>query len=50
MWYCVDGLTDVSDELIASIFRVGGKIRKYASEETVRTVAGRLMLEINSTI
>jgi hypothetical protein len=30
-------LTDVSEERIASIFRVDGKIRKSASEETVKT-------------
>jgi hypothetical protein len=35
---------------IASIFRVEGKIRKTASEETVRTGASRLMLEINSAM
>jgi hypothetical protein len=35
-------LTDVSEEHIASIFRVEGKIRKSSSEETVRTVASRL--------
>jgi hypothetical protein len=39
MWHHVDVvLTDVSEERIASIFRVEGKI-KSASEETVRTVA-----------
>jgi hypothetical protein len=32
-------LTAVSEERIASIFRVEGKIRKSASEETVRTGA-----------
>jgi predicted transcriptional regulator len=32
-------LTDVSEERIASIFRVEGNIRKSASEETVRTGA-----------
>jgi predicted transcriptional regulator len=51
MWHRVDVvLTDVSEERIASIFRVEGKIRKSASEETVRTGASRLMLEINSAI
>ena len=30
-------LTDVSEERIASIFRVEGKIRKSVREETVRT-------------
>jgi hypothetical protein len=40
MWHRVDVvLTDVSEERIASIFRVEGKTRKSASEETVRTVA-----------
>jgi hypothetical protein len=29
-------LTDVSEERIASIFRVEGRIRKSTSEETVR--------------
>jgi hypothetical protein len=44
MWHRVDVvLTDVSEELIASIFSVEGKIRKSASEETVRTGASRLM-------
>jgi hypothetical protein len=38
-------LTDVLEERIASIFRVEGKIRKSAGEDTVRTVASRLMLE-----
>jgi hypothetical protein len=38
MWHRVDVvLTNVSEERIASIFRVEGKIRKSASEETVRT-------------
>jgi hypothetical protein len=35
-------LTDVSEERIASIFRVEGKIIKSASEETVRTGVSRL--------
>jgi hypothetical protein len=36
MWHRVNlVLTDVSEEHIASIFRVEGKIRKSASEETV---------------
>jgi hypothetical protein len=48
MWDAV--LTDVSKERIASIFRVEGKIRKSASEETVRAGASRLMSEINSAI
>jgi predicted transcriptional regulator len=44
MWHRVDVvLTDVSEERIASIFRVEGKIRKFASEETVRTGASRLL-------
>jgi hypothetical protein len=39
MWHRVDVvLTDVSEDRIASIFRVEGKIRKSASEETVRTI------------
>ena len=38
-------LTDVSEERIASILTVEGKIRKSAGEETERTVASRLMLE-----
>jgi hypothetical protein len=51
MWHRVDVvLTDVSEERIASIFRLERKIRKSASEERVRTGASRLMLEINSTI
>jgi hypothetical protein len=46
MWHRVDVvLTDVSEERIASIFRVERKIRKSASEETVRTGASRLMLK-----
>jgi CRISPR/Cas system CMR subunit Cmr4 (Cas7 group RAMP superfamily) len=40
MWHrIVVVLTDVSEERIASIFSVEGKIRKSASEETVRTGA-----------
>jgi predicted transcriptional regulator len=51
MWHRVDVvLTDVSEERIASIFRVEGEIRKSASEEPVRAGANRLMLEINSAI
>jgi hypothetical protein len=43
MWYRVDVvLTDVSEERIASIFMVKGKIRKSAGEETVKTVPSRL--------
>jgi hypothetical protein len=43
MWHRVDVvLTDVPEERIASIFRVEGKIRKPASEETARTVTSRL--------
>jgi hypothetical protein len=47
MWHRVYVvLTDVSEEHIASIFRVEGIIiRKSAGEETDRTVASRLMLE-----
>jgi hypothetical protein len=41
MWHRVDVLTDVSEERIASIFRVEGKIRKFADEDTVRTVTSR---------
>jgi hypothetical protein len=33
-------LTDVSEERIASIFKVEGKIRKSASEETEQVQAG----------
>jgi predicted transcriptional regulator len=36
-------LTDVSEERIASVFRVEGKIRKSASEETVRIGASSLL-------
>jgi predicted transcriptional regulator len=44
MWHRVYVvLTDVSEERIASIFRVEGKVRKFASEETVRTGASRLV-------
>jgi hypothetical protein len=40
MWHCVDVvLTDVSEEHIASIFGVEGKVRKSSSEKTVRTGA-----------
>jgi predicted transcriptional regulator len=39
-------LTDVSEERIASIFRVEGKIRKFASEETVRTGTNRLLVSL----
>jgi predicted transcriptional regulator len=47
MWHCVDVvLTDVSEECIASIFRVEGKIRKSASEETVRTGASRMHVNV----
>jgi predicted transcriptional regulator len=47
MWRRVDVvLTDVSEERISSIFRVEGKIRKSASEKTVRAGASRLMSEI----
>jgi hypothetical protein len=37
-------LTDVSEERIASIFRVEGKIRKSACEASVRDVKSRLLL------
>jgi hypothetical protein len=47
MWRRVDVvLTVVSEERIASIFRVEGKRRKSTSEETVRAGATRLMSEI----
>jgi hypothetical protein len=44
MWHRVDMvLTDVSEERIASIFRVEGKIiRKSARDASVRDVKGRL--------
>jgi hypothetical protein len=39
MWHRVEVvLTDVSEERIASIFRVEGKIRKSAREASVRDV------------
>jgi hypothetical protein len=45
MWHRVDVvLTDVSENRIASMLRVEGKITKSASEETLRTGASRLML------
>jgi hypothetical protein len=50
MWHRVDVLTDISEERIASVFRVEGKIRKSASEETMSAGASRLMSEINSAI
>jgi hypothetical protein len=44
MWRRVGiGLTDVSEERIASIFKVEEKIRKSASEEPVRAGANRLI-------
>jgi hypothetical protein len=43
MWHRVDVvLTDVSEERIAFTFRVEGKIRKSASEETVSASHGIL--------
>jgi hypothetical protein len=36
-------LTGISEERIASILRAEGKIRKSASEETVRAGASRLI-------
>jgi hypothetical protein len=43
MWHRAEVvLTDVSEERIASIFRVEGKIRKSASEASVRDVKSRL--------
>jgi hypothetical protein len=45
MWHRADVvLTDFPEERIASIFRVEGKIRKSASEETVRTGGSRLLI------
>jgi hypothetical protein len=42
MWHRVEVvLTDVSEERIASIFRVEGKIRKSAREVFVRDVKSR---------
>jgi hypothetical protein len=35
-------LTDVSEERIATTFRIEGKIRNSADEDTVRRVASRL--------
>jgi hypothetical protein len=44
MWHRVEVvLTDVSEERIASIFRVEGKIRKSAHEASVRDVKSRLV-------
>jgi hypothetical protein len=43
MWHHVEVvLTDVSEERIASIFRVEGKIKKSALEASVRDVKSRL--------
>jgi hypothetical protein len=48
MWHRVDVvLTDVSEEHIASIFWVEGKIRKSTSEERVRTGASRLLFSLS---
>jgi hypothetical protein len=48
MWHRVEVvLTDVSEERIASIFRVEGKIRKSASQASVRDVKSRLLLIFN---
>jgi hypothetical protein len=42
MWHRIEGvLTDVSEERIASIFRVEGKIRKSGREAFVRDVKSR---------
>jgi hypothetical protein len=50
MWHCVDVvLTDVSEEHIAPIFRVERKVRKLASEETVRTGARSSETSVNTT-
>jgi hypothetical protein len=44
MWHHVEVvLTDVSEERIASNFRVEGKIRKSAREASVRDVKSRLL-------
>jgi hypothetical protein len=44
MWHRVEVvLTDVSEERIASIFRVEGKIRKSAREAYVRDVKSSLL-------
>jgi hypothetical protein len=49
MWDCVEVvLIDVSEERIASIFRVEGKIRKSACKASVRDIKSRLVLEINT--
>jgi hypothetical protein len=49
MWHRVEVvLTDVSEERVASIFRVEGKIRKSARKASVRDVKSRLVLEINT--
>jgi hypothetical protein len=49
MWHCVEVvLTDVSEERIASIFRVEGKIRKSAREASVRDVKSRLEAILSS--
>jgi predicted 2-oxoglutarate/Fe(II)-dependent dioxygenase YbiX len=46
MWHRVEVvLTDVSEERIASIFWVEGKIRKSAREASVRDVKSRLVWE-----
>jgi hypothetical protein len=51
MWHRVEVvLTDVSEERIASIFRVEGKVRKSASEASVRDVKSRLVWEFNSSL
>jgi hypothetical protein len=45
MWHLVEVvLTDVSEERIASIFRVEGKIRKSAREASVRDVKSSLLV------
>jgi hypothetical protein len=45
MWHRVEVvLTDVSEERIASIFRVEGKVRKSAREASVRDVKSSLLL------
>jgi hypothetical protein len=42
---CKSGVNRVSEERIASIFRVEGKIRESAREASVRDVKSRLVWE-----
>jgi hypothetical protein len=49
MWHRVEVvLTDVSEERIASIFRVEGQIRKSAREASVRDVKSRLVCKMRT--